>query len=635
MYGNSVKKYHHILLKTSLVVFLVAAYAGEDLAAQKLGKLPKPTPTQWSEVDDNGDTVTGKVWLELNGPVVNGGNKYSLIIYFPVVQKSNSSTPSMYFSGILPSSISLAIDDTKAHFNANSQTLKYMAEDMIEYVEYQPPQPPDERLQALVNVGLGAVGGMAIEVADTIMSLDAFFQDKNETVTYSSATYNWAESSVVRYGDYEADPVFNDIENDIQTIAWNELDKNEGWQGHIESLRYEFEIVRDDPSPTPLYIRVVLGYIFNDKYDQDSLLSTFIDLLKEDINLRFVEIEWKADLPGIAPEPDPQPEPDQETTCSLCAPLIAFAKVKSDSSTKRHQQKVVVPEGTTGLELEWADRSDDESGFRIRQYVWQGLTLQPTEIGTVDANQTSFTVTGQTFETGEDYTFDVCAYNADTPDGDPGVCSNPIWFEVEDSSNSDCPECPKLDCSQCPVDCSRCPCPECICSEDEPLPTGTLFFNDFSDTSLSQWVGKNGGKHSGQVVSDPLNSANKVLRFKKNVGAGDLFSDPIKVNPAKEYGIYFDYLGSPASTARNGNGGAIGIATGTPGSHRWLAGTSTSGGIEKDILEDDGRWHSYRVKFKPIIQGSSVSSFRIMLEEFQKPAGDAYFDNIKVVSVGD
>lgn len=165
----------------------------------------------------------------------------------------------------------------------------------------------------------------------------------------------------------------------------------------------------------------------------------------------------------------------------------------------------------------------------------------------------------------------------------------------------------------------------------DPTPTGALLFDDFSNSTLPQWVGKNEGAHSGTVVTDPLSFGNKVLRITDVVPAGDMFSPPITVTPGQEYALCFDYLGTPVYTGGFGNGGAIGIAAGTPGNHRWLAGTYKAGGIEQDLLVDDGTWQAVRVTFYPEIAGSSVSSLRIMLEDFTGVEGDVYFDNMKLV----
>lgn len=165
----------------------------------------------------------------------------------------------------------------------------------------------------------------------------------------------------------------------------------------------------------------------------------------------------------------------------------------------------------------------------------------------------------------------------------------------------------------------------------DPTPTGALLFDDFSNSTVPQWVGKNEGAHSGTVVTDPLDSGNKVLRLTDVVPAGDMFSPPITVTPGQEYALCFDYLGTPVYTGGFGNGGAIGIAAGTPGNHRWLAGTYKAGGIEQDLLVDDGTWQAVRVTFYPDIAGSSVSSLRIMLEDFTGVDGDVYFDNMKLV----
>lgn len=163
-------------------------------------------------------------------------------------------------------------------------------------------------------------------------------------------------------------------------------------------------------------------------------------------------------------------------------------------------------------------------------------------------------------------------------------------------------------------------------------PPGAVLFDDFPGDTLAHWVGKDEGwYHSGTIADDPLDPDNKVLRLTEVIGAGDVFSRPIAVTPGQEYALCFDYLGTPVATAPEGNGGAIGIADGTPGNHRWLAGTAAVGGIEQDLLVDDGTWQHVRVEFYPEIERVDVGSFRIMLEDFSGLSGDVWFDNILLV----
>ena len=158
-----------------------------------------------------------------------------------------------------------------------------------------------------------------------------------------------------------------------------------------------------------------------------------------------------------------------------------------------------------------------------------------------------------------------------------------------------------------------------------------LFTDDF-ESDLSQWVGKGGSTHNGQIVTDPLDSGNQVLNFTKLVAGGDVFSvDPL-LSTSGEYSLSFDYLGiAQEGSTPNNLGGFAGYSFGLPGNHIWLAGTSGSSGAAP-ILKDDGSWHSYEFTFQ------TPNAVRIMLEDFIHSggiAGDAYFDNVSLEAIGD
>jgi len=113
----------------------------------------------------------------------------------------------------------------------------------------------------------------------------------------------------------------------------------------------------------------------------------------------------------------------------------------------------------------------------------------------------------------------------------------------------------------------------------------TLFGEQFN-SDLSAWTGKSGGTHHGQIVNDPLNSQNRVLNFTALGSAGDIFSASTFLSlTSGQYILSFDYLGLDSGHGINGNlGGTIGYSYGLPGNHVWLAGTTLSGGIQKDLL---------------------------------------------------
>lgn len=161
-------------------------------------------------------------------------------------------------------------------------------------------------------------------------------------------------------------------------------------------------------------------------------------------------------------------------------------------------------------------------------------------------------------------------------------------------------------------------------------------FSDGFEGSLAEWTGRGGGGTSGVIVDDPVRPANKVLRFSFLASGGDIFSKQIAVTKSATYRLSFDFLGRP-----NTGGGIIGVSLGTPGHHRWLAGTSTGQGAgERNPLVADGRWRSYNVDFSPgdhtwftadggqSVDPGAITSLRIMAEQNWGTAGDAYFDNV-------
>ncbi|NES65299.1 MAG: hypothetical protein F6K24_08560 [Okeania sp. SIO2D1] len=157
----------------------------------------------------------------------------------------------------------------------------------------------------------------------------------------------------------------------------------------------------------------------------------------------------------------------------------------------------------------------------------------------------------------------------------------------------------------------------------------TLFFDDF-ESGLSQWVGKEGEVHHGQIVTDPLDSENMVLNFTALNGRGDIFSSNSFLSASGSYRLSFDYLGiAQAGSVPDNLGGFAGYSFGLPGAHFWLGGTSDASNAIP-ALEDDGVWHSYSFNF------ATMNSLRVMLEDFGGSlgvAGDAYFDNVRLETI--
>ena len=161
-----------------------------------------------------------------------------------------------------------------------------------------------------------------------------------------------------------------------------------------------------------------------------------------------------------------------------------------------------------------------------------------------------------------------------------------------------------------------------------PARAGLLFFDDF-ESDLSQWTGKAGGAHHGQIVSDPV-EADHAMNFTQLNASGDIFSSGAFSSSSQKFRLSFDYLGDPSLGGVAGNlGGFIGRSLGLPAGHTWLAGTSGASGAAP-ILADDGTWHHYSIDFM------TSSSIHVMIEDFSGSrgvVGDAYFDNVRLESV--
>ena len=267
----------------------------------RLNKVAKEVT--WNAVDSDNNAFTAKISMELAGPAALtnfGTDKYRLFIQFLPVKLASKLAPSIYFSTIRPGSISLAIDDAKAHFKPNSQKLYYtvggsnytLQQQALGGKEYIPPTPPNAGLKAIVNVVIGQVG-IAGDILDMVDIIEGF-STSSDPVWFLN-TQNWSHNNLKNYDSStqpqwikdaaQQDNVFtDDATNDITTYGWNKLGTEANFR---ESISYWFEIVRDDPSSTPLYIRTVIPFAWD----------------KKSIETRYTEIEWKVDLPSTTAQP--------------------------------------------------------------------------------------------------------------------------------------------------------------------------------------------------------------------------------------------------------------------------------------------------------------------------------------------
>lgn len=170
-----------------------------------------------------------------------------------------------------------------------------------------------------------------------------------------------------------------------------------------------------------------------------------------------------------------------------------------------------------------------------------------------------------------------------------------------------------------------------------------LFYDDF-EHGFAKWTGVNGGRHSGAIVLDPLNTNNYVLTFTAVTYGGDIFSMPANpLNIGTRYIFSLDYLGKPVSGSRPDDYGGFAGLTDTLGDYStdtnaWIFGTRVNQyGIRQHLI-DDGTWHHYSYEFiwSRSETGCPGDNIHIMLEDFVTSAatiGDVFFDNIRLETV--
>jgi chitinase len=172
----------------------------------------------------------------------------------------------------------------------------------------------------------------------------------------------------------------------------------------------------------------------------------------------------------------------------------------------------------------------------------------------------------------------------------------------------------------------------------------SLFSENF-EGDMSQWTGQNGSGHNGQIVTDPLQSDNKVLNFNQITNSGDLFSiNGTSLVPGQNYLFSLDYLGLEVTGVSNPDdfGGFVGLVNGLYAgpstNYRWVFGTQ-AGGVDSHLI-DNNNWSHYEFSFawdsSLLANGNSSNVVHIMLEDFNYSggtAGDAYFDNLQITAV--
>jgi len=189
-------------------------------------------------------------------------------------------------------------------------------------------------------------------------------------------------------------------------------------------------------------------------------------------------------------------------------------------------------------------------------------------------------------------------------------------------------------------------CDVCFASQSEPVFTvGNLssarivpliaadeliFSEDFEGSLLAAgWLGREEvfANTSAEIIFDPANPSNRVVRFNETRAGGDAFSPPIQASVGEEYRVAFDFRGSPTEESF----GFLGYADGWPGDHTWLAGSRLISGAFVQLI-DDGTWQSYSIRFDPNpLVSAGDQMFQVMIEDGDGgPAGDALFDNIRV-----
>jgi len=158
-----------------------------------------------------------------------------------------------------------------------------------------------------------------------------------------------------------------------------------------------------------------------------------------------------------------------------------------------------------------------------------------------------------------------------------------------------------------------------LCLAAGPISASTLNTEDF-ESGLSGWTGQGGLAGYGAIVTDSM-SGSAVLTFTARRSGGDMFTLDTFEAMDRTYTITYDYRGS---------GGFVGWASSvSPAAqwvdHGWIGGVPGYTGLTIQHVQD-GQWHTYSTTFVANVAGP----IHLMLEDWQDPAGNAWFDNISL-----
>lgn len=287
-------------LKITVMIFFLIPLLSIPALQQELKSENMPQVT-WQNRDDQGDWVKGSIDIALYGPGwTNKPDLYMLHIFLPKVTKAGHHNVTITLDTISPASINLAVDERKAYFKPDKQELYYKIENrrppysireqgLGRGDRYSPLGQPHPGVVALLDLTLGKISETAGDVATLANILAGMENDPGKV--FELTTSGWTPHDRNYYiengktheiiQDAKADAVFaNDRVNDFQAFSWDVLTDK---AGYVQDIGYWFEMGREEPGPTDIYIRAVIPFRWG--------------TIKR--STRYLEVEWKVPLPGV------------------------------------------------------------------------------------------------------------------------------------------------------------------------------------------------------------------------------------------------------------------------------------------------------------------------------------------------
>ncbi len=292
-----------------------------------------PKHWQWTQSvgPAGGGELTGHVFVTLAGPKQTGQPcTYVLQVRLPETRHPNGSR-GLAIAASEPGSIMLSVDSGQAHFEAGEELYYADLARMAGYTESEKrkggsraaitvpadPEAPmeDERPPANLVEALGV--NLPVRSTDDALAAANILQQwaarkADFAITHDGPDLTWGDDEEDMELFAGPDIVFTDGRfANIQTLTWHRLSAG---AADAAEIRYWFELARDKPSATVMWVRAVVPYAWHDPGPNAQTPGGR--------HIRYLELETGVRLPAGADAGGQTPPAAPATAAPLRTPTV-------------------------------------------------------------------------------------------------------------------------------------------------------------------------------------------------------------------------------------------------------------------------------------------------------------------------